>query len=221
VKLKSAIITLKSDTPFPARPDHLRGFIGSAYGEYTVLHQHEGNGVMYRYPLVRYFVRGGEAIIVGYEEGVEALMKIYPQLLAVKMGYTDYRVYDRSLKVGSVEFGLATKNLTYRFVSPWLALSQENYLRFTGSSDADKSELLSRILIGNLISAAKGFSYTVPDRIMVKLNRLFPVQCRLKGVPVVGFRGSFNVNFTLPDLFGLGKSVSRGFGLVRPVKEGD
>lgn len=32
-----------------------------------------------------------------------------------------------------------------------------------------------------------------------------------------GFKGTFAVNFDLPDLIGLGKSVSRGFGTVRKI----
>lgn len=34
-----------------------------------------------------------------------------------------------------------------------------------------------------------------------------------------GFKGTFVVNFELPDLIGLGKSVSRGFGTVRRIGE--
>lgn len=32
---------------------------------------------------------------------------------------------------------------------------------------------------------------------------------------MTGFKGTFAVNFELPDLIGLGKSVSRGFGTVQ------
>ena len=42
---------------------------------------------------------------------------------------------------------------------------------------------------------------------------------RLKGVRMVGFKGTFAVNFELPDYIGLGKSVSRGFGTIKRVGE--
>jgi hypothetical protein len=32
-----------------------------------------------------------------------------------------------------------------------------------------------------------------------------------------GFKGTFAVNFELPDYIGLGKSVSRGFGTIKRV----
>jgi hypothetical protein len=40
----------------------------------------------------------------------------------------------------------------------------------------------------------------------------------LKGMPMLGFLGSFSVNFVIPDYWGIGKSVSRGFGTVKRVR---
>jgi len=37
---------------------------------------------------------------------------------------------------------------------------------------------------------------------------------RLKKVEMAAFTGSFVTNFTIPDYFGLGKSISRGFGTI-------
>jgi CRISPR/Cas system CSM-associated protein Csm3 (group 7 of RAMP superfamily) len=34
---------------------------------------------------------------------------------------------------------------------------------------------------------------------------------------MIGFTGEFLVNFDIPDLLGLGKSVSRGYGAVRCI----
>ena len=35
---------------------------------------------------------------------------------------------------------------------------------------------------------------------------------------MLGFFGTFSVNFEIPDYWGIGKSVSRGFGTVKKVK---
>lgn len=42
----------------------------------------------------------------------------------------------------------------------------------------------------------------------------------LTGAEMTGIKGTFAVNFDLPDLIGLGKSVSRGFGTVRRAENG-
>jgi len=36
---------------------------------------------------------------------------------------------------------------------------------------------------------------------------------------MIGFLGTFSVNFEIPDYWGIGKSVSRGFGAVIGVEE--
>jgi len=36
---------------------------------------------------------------------------------------------------------------------------------------------------------------------------------------MLGFLGEFEVNFDIPDYLGIGKSVSRGFGTVKKIKE--
>jgi len=33
-------------------------------------------------------------------------------------------------------------------------------------------------------------------------------------IPLLGFLGTFSVNFEIPNYWGIGKSVSRGFGRV-------
>ena len=37
--------------------------------------------------------------------------------------------------------------------------------------------------------------------------------------PMLGFLGTFSVNFEIPDYWGIGKSVSRGFGTVKRLKD--
>jgi hypothetical protein len=179
-----------------------------------VLHQHEETSTIYKYPRVRYLILQGKAHIIGYNEGVEALQSIYPTLKLVIMDKEPYPIYEKELRLSEEEFQLSDTPLDYRFRTPWLALSQENYPRYRGADEEERCQLLERVLIGNILSAAKGFDHTVNGEIMVKLKRLRPTECLLKGVPVTGFYGSFTVNFQLPPLFGLGKSVSRGYGAV-------
>jgi hypothetical protein len=130
------------------------------------------------------------------------------------LGQDPYPIYEKELRLTEEEFAISNTPLEYRFRTPWLALSQENYARYRGVGEEERHQLLERVLIGNILSAAKGFDYTVKGEITVKLKSLRPTECLLKDVPVTGFYGSFALNFQLPPLFGLGKSVSRGYGAV-------
>lgn len=81
-------------------------------------------------------------------------------------------------------------------------------------SSVKKKGLLEKILIGNIISMSKSLGYTVPEPINAKTEKLREVRTSLKGTPMLGFLGTFSVNFEIPDYWGIGKSVSRGFGTV-------
>ncbi len=64
---------------------------------------------------------------------------------------------------------------------------------------------------------SKSLGYTVPEPIKANIGNLKEVNTSLKGNPMLGFLGTFSVNFEIPDYWGIGKSVSRGFGTVVKV----
>ncbi len=78
---------------------------------------------------------------------------------------------------------------------------------------------LEKILVGNLLSISKSLGYTVPSRIIADIGKVKEVDTSLKGTHMLGFLGQFSVNFSIPDYWGIGKSVSRGFGTVKRVGE--
>ena len=112
--------------------------------------------------------------------------------------------------------GITEKLEGYSFITPWLALNEKNYQKYQRSGTlAKRKELLEKILIGNILSMSKSLGYTVPAPIEVKILNLKEKQTSLKGTPMLGFLGTFSVNFEIPDYWGIGKSVSRGFGTVK------
>lgn len=122
---------------------------------------------------------------------------------------------EKEINVKEESIGLQDKNSSYSFITPWLALNEQNYEKYKAiKSWQEKKELLAKILVGNIISMSKGLGYTVPEPIKANIFKLKEISASLKGTPMLGFLGSFTVNFEIPDYFGLGKSVSRGFGTV-------
>jgi len=180
-------------------------------------HQHIGSGLKYTYPRIHYHIIDGTAAITGWLEGVEETKKLFLGINSLQIGYRSYRIIRKEFKITEQDFGEADERQRYRFVSPWLALNSGNYRKYRGCSSNEKRRLIENILIGNLLSVSKGLGYTVKDKIDVSIIYLRPVECRLKGTPVIGFNGAFEANFALPSLLGLGKSVSRGFGAVMRV----
>jgi hypothetical protein len=156
--------------------------------------------------------------VVGINEGAEVLKDIYDRYDEINLNGNIYEIVERGISVKNAEFGLSDELISYRFVTPWLALNQENFEKYNRSDREIKDEMLRKTLTGNLLSASKGLGYVVPDNIRLDIGSKKNVMCTVKGVRFVGFFGEFIANFEIPDYFGLGKSVSRGYGTVEIIK---
>jgi len=152
-------------------------------------------------------------IILGIEDGVEVLRAISGDIQELVLGKTIYQIEEKQTIERRQDFRVVDELKQYYFATPWLALNEKNYETYLQSSPKDKVMLLHQILVGNLLSISKSLAYVVLDRIQVRTN-VKPIKTRSKGIPLVGFTGEFRTNFIIPEFLGLGRSVSRGFGVV-------
>jgi hypothetical protein len=211
-------LTLHSDTPMRGDATKLRGFFATSFNEHALLHQHVTDKLIYKYPLIQYKMINRNPLVLGINEGADVLKEVYDKFNEIKLGESTYSIMERGITLKSEEFGCADQILSYRFVTPWLALSQENYPKYLDASWEERKDLLRRILVGNLLSASKGLGYVAKEHIRLEVGRMQDEICLLKGMKVTGFRGEFTTNFAIPDFMGLGKSVSRGFGAVTKLR---
>jgi len=219
MKLKLLRLTLRSDAPMHGDASKLRGFFATSFNEYSLLHQHVNvDELIYKYPLIQYKMLHQTPLVLGIEEGAEVLKEIYDKFDEIKIGERKYAIVERGITLRSEEFGCTQEILSYRFVTPWIALSQNNHQRYLDFDREERKELLRSILVGNILSASKGLGYVVTERIKLDIGRIHEEMCTLKGTSVIGFRGEFMANFMIPDYMGLGKSVSRGFGTIERLK---
>ena len=212
------ILKLSIDIETKLRPRHaekIRGYLGNLFWGNPYAHNHLGNGrFIYRYPCIQYKVLGNTCLLIGFNEGSKIIEKTFHDLKTINLDGTVENVLSKTL-----ESYLSYKN-KYTYLTPWLALNEKNYQKYQRSGTLTKrKELLEKILIGNILSMSKSLGYTVPAPIEVKILNLKEKQTSLKGTPMLGFLGTFSVNFEIPDYWGIGKSVSRGFGTVKRVKE--
>jgi len=216
--LKILSLTLHSDAPMQGDAAKLRGFFATSFNDYALLHQHVTDRLIYRYPLIQYKMLQGSPLILGINEGADVLKEIYDKFDEIKLGESRYSIMERGVIVRSEEFGCTEEIHSYRFATPWLALSQDNYRRFQNANREERRELLRRILVGNILSASKGLCYVAKEHIRLEVGSMQDEICQLKGTKVTGIRGEFTASFAIPDFMGLGKSVSRGFGAVIDLK---
>ncbi|MDP2846452.1 MAG: CRISPR-associated endonuclease Cas6, partial [Candidatus Methanoperedens sp.] len=123
-------------------------------------------------------------------------------------------IEERQIIEKTQEFGCSDSLTQYMFIVPWISLNEKNYDSYLKFDPKNKVKLLHHILAGNLLSISKSLGYVVLNQIKVR-TKLSPIKVYSKGIPLIGFEGEFQINFMIPEYLGIGKSVSRGFGVAR------
>lgn len=220
IRVYSAFI--KTDRPVAGNANSLRSFIAGRHLQTALFHNHlPGNAFIYTFPRVLYHIINGYPLIIGIDEGADAVKLAVPPVKRIVLNKQYYNVVEMIENDVEVEFGITGTSVSYSFLTPWLALNQQNYEKYqrVGTWPARKA-MLEAILIGNLISMSKSLGYTVPGPLTASTHKMREVKATLKGTPMLGFLGDFSVNFEIPDYWGVGKSVSRGFGTVKRCRDG-
>jgi hypothetical protein len=213
--IKTAYLVLNTDKPIAESASKLRGCIANRFPEYSILHHHLREvGYLYTYPRIQYKVIGRTAFILGIEEGVRVLKEIYDRMDTLLLGRSVYKVERKVLQEQDEEVASVKNLIQYKFLTPWLALNQENYSKFQALGGwKEKKAMLNRILIGNVLSMCKGLGVVVEKELYSHIH-VDSEKVEYKSTCMMGFVGKFKINLKIPDYFGLGKGVSQGFGVV-------
>jgi hypothetical protein len=216
--LDTATLILKTDRPVTETPDKLRGFVGGKFPEYSLLHHHVDGGYLRTYPKVQYKVIEGTPFILGIEEGAQVLKDISSKIKELELGNNIYKVSSRQINEQEAEVIATRFEQKYRFLTPWLGLNQNNIGKFEQiQNHKEKKLFLNNIIIGNILSMCKGLGIIV-DRNLYVHSHMDIENTRFKSVHLKGFTGEFTINFKIPDFFGIGKSVSHGYGTVKNLE---
>lgn len=195
---------------------YLRAVFGRVFEEQVLqLGRGPGGEAAFQYPRVQFKVHDSNAWLVGVKEGSELLKQLWEDVDEGRLGSEEMEVVDAELETRTEEIDSVAEPLTYRFLTPWLALNEKNFRSYTGSFNQKfRKDELSRILAGNCLGMAKCLGIRFADRITADCSKLTSVKTRLNGKGMIGFVGRFQINLRIPEHLGLGKSVARGFGMV-------
>jgi len=220
--MKKSTLILNNILMRPNQIHKFRGFVGNLFKEHDLIHNHnvETGKVIYRYPLIQFkLIDNTPAIIAITDKAVKIFTDIFMTLDKINIDGIDIPVFEKDLKVETVDFGYSDETFMYEFVTPWLALNQKNYSKYeAATSNNEKQENLKKIFTGNILSMSKSLDYRLGCE--QRINTTLQVKHRkvnLKGKTMLGFTGIVKTNFLIPDYIGVGKSVSRGFGCLKKV----
>ena len=193
----------------------LRGYLGYLFIQDTEFHHHDDNS--YRYPLIQYKRIENELIVIGINDYSKLIVEKLSELKEIILPHT-------RVPVTSMEFTTVTHQVTddicqYKFQTPWIALNNKNYEKFKNVDTVFKKKILEDILTGNLLSMLKGIGVRIDYHLYVQIQWY-------KEVPVIvhehnfsGFYARFVTNLSLPKHIGIGKSVSKGFGIIQKTDD--
>ncbi len=196
-----------------------RGYVGSVFRNHDLIHNHDlsSGKHIYRYPLIQFkMVKGKPAIVAFSDPAIQIFTEIFLKLKEVDIGSRSVPIHEKDFNLEEVNFGYLESKVGYQFLSPWIALNQSNFKKYIGMTDQkEKKAMLRRSFIGNVLSMAKGLGHWLkPDQRIVADLSLKQTSTNLKGNSFIGFIGTVSTNFDIPDYAAIGKSISRGYGVL-------
>jgi len=199
----------------------LRGYFANLFGqESDLFHNHDTDGKsLYRYPRVQYKVVDQTPTLLGLAEGAQLLTERFLQIREIDINGKLIPLQQKNMRSDQIKMGISDQLLEYEFATPWFPLNQENHLIYDEASPAVQQDQLKRILVRNILNVFTVDQYFAEQKVMVHLRLRKPMRSKFKNQKVLTFFGSFVTNAVLPDYIGLGKSVARGYGTIRRLKE--
>lgn len=199
-----------------------RGAIIEKVGrEHTLFHNHQGEYQFHhRYPLIQYKKRGLQPILFCLEEGVDEMYKLFEKKSwDLHILDTKFNLSVNEMRLGSTQLKVNGQLYTYQ-LSNWQALNERNYKEYHAAvSLTERISILEKVLLGNILSFAKGLDWRIEEQLFVAIQHITPPQPRrFKGTTVMTFNVQFASNILLPDWIGIGKGASIGFGVVKKCK---
>ena len=183
----------------------------------VLFHNHNKQTFRYSYPLIQYKRIDGKAAFVAIQDGTDQIHKFFQQpSWRLRLGNRNYDFKVKNLSIDDVTMQVSDKSFNF-IIHEWLPLSQKNNIKYKSlNSEIEQYEFLERILIGNIITFAKGIDWNIDKQIKLRIKDVSKVSSiTMKEVKLKAFTLKFSCNILIPDDIGLGNNVSLGYGMVK------
>ena len=212
--IKICYAVLDFDSDYKVTPVKLRGFLAHLFANISEFHHHSENS--YHYPLIQYKKIGKKLVIIGIDEFAEIVFQNMSGLDHITT--ESQKIPLNNIEIKSSSYLIEQTQRMYKFTSPWLALNKKNYVKFKVLKNSEKKSFLEKILIGNILSLLKGLGIFVDYKITVNITKFKSIRITAHQNKFAGIYAEFECNTLLPEYLGLGKSVTKGFGIVMEIQ---
>lgn len=194
--------------------------IEKAGKEHLAFHNHfSDEKLSYGYPVIQYKRIHGNASIICLDYGAGEFHHFFNnKSWDIHIGERAVKLPIKHMLLKQIELKVRHGSFKYNLRN-WLAFSQENYQKFQSIGNSTQElEFLKQILIGNIISFAKGVKWQIDQEIIVNIQEITNRKLlKYKKQTMLGIDLQFETNVFLPNYIGLGKAVSHGYGIVQYI----
>ncbi len=184
----------------------------------ALFHNHCAEGFHYAYPLVQYKRIKGCAALMGINQGAEALAELFGGRPSLSFSLGNRQTVMNVAVIRSEKFAVVCDEASRAYaISRWLPLNGTNYRIYQQTESlAERISMLEKILVGNILSFAKGVGIFFERPVICRIQQLEASGLvDYKGVELMSFSARFSCNVSLPEDIGLGKSASMSNGIVK------
>lgn len=175
--------------------------------------------VIHRYPAIQCKQVKNDLVLIGICQGARFLMNLAGENAEILPGTSGCTIASRDPAPRDEEFGTTGGIYEYEFLTPWIALSQQNAKKFYDlKGKPARDAFMQKILNTHLTTLAKSLD-AVPAEPITCMAHVRFIRERIDRENVIVFKGTFRTNLRIPDYLGIGQLVSRGYGTIRAVPE--
>lgn len=200
-----------------------RGAMIRLSGGDALFHNHNGDGFNYSYPLVQYKRIKGCVVVVGINQGSELLSCLMGNRdkFFLQIGNQEKEMEIAMLYSDTVTITCDVSSEYAYSIGRWLPLNSENYRAYQQKESlVERISMLEKILVGNILSFAKGVGIYFEHPVVCHFLQLESTGLiRYKDVELMSFSGKFRCNVRLPEGIGLGKLASMNHGVIKCVND--
>jgi hypothetical protein len=217
--IKIFTLALEPADPIQFSLPELRTYFAGKLGEYTARNKSNAAGFIHRYPVIQCKQAGNMLVAIGISQGAVLLEQLLQGKVEIIAGKNTCIILERDASIRQEVFGISGTMYTYEFLTPWLALNQQNAKKFYElKGKPERDAFMHKILAGNLATLAKSLDYKPPVPITCEEKIKFRIDW-IERESIIVFLGKFRTNCRIPDYFGIGQSISQGFGTVKCIPE--
>ena len=217
--MKTIVVRLVTDKPVKKTAYQVKGVFMKQYPNSPAIPMLDGR---YRdkflYPRIQVKILNEQIYLVGIKDGADPVLEMIKELELLNFGNITFNILEKDVEESVDQFKHVDQLLTYRFVSPWVALSKNTQNRYKLLKNKDRIAFLNRLLGQNIVFLAREMGVELNEKVYTKLrlDSLSPKPVYENGWG--SFSGEFQTNFVLPNYIGVGNGITRGYGAIHDFK---